>query len=94
MQSSQDPVADVFDAYVPDGVRRGEVDRGDRVLRWVEAGTGTPTVVLESGAASNALTWLASSLRCPPITASSPTTGPATAAAIRHRWPPTVSWPI
>jgi hypothetical protein len=34
------------------GVRRGELSRDDRRLRWVEAGSGSPTVVLDAAATS------------------------------------------
>jgi hypothetical protein len=30
------------------GVRRGELRRGGRALRWVEAGSGSPAVVLDA----------------------------------------------
>lgn len=42
---------------VPGGVTRGELDRGGRVLRWVEAGAGSPTVVLDAASGTPALTW-------------------------------------
>jgi len=42
---------------VSGGVRRGELRRGSRVLRWIEAGSGAPSVVLETGAESPATTW-------------------------------------
>ncbi|MFE2406946.1 alpha/beta fold hydrolase [Kitasatospora sp. NPDC059408] len=42
---------------VPGGVRRGELDLGGRVLRWVEAGQGGPTVVLVADSGAPALTW-------------------------------------
>ncbi|MFB7646219.1 alpha/beta fold hydrolase [Streptomyces sp. NPDC059095] len=44
-------------AVTPGGVQRGELDRRERVLRWVEAGSGGPTVVLEAASGTPALTW-------------------------------------
>jgi len=44
-----DIVVRVLGELVPGGVRRGELRRGSRVLRWVEAGSGSPAVVLEAG---------------------------------------------
>ncbi|MBX7466743.1 alpha/beta hydrolase [Streptomyces sp. MAG02] len=38
-------------------MQRGELDRRERVLRWVEAGSGGPTVVLEAASGTPALTW-------------------------------------
>jgi pimeloyl-ACP methyl ester carboxylesterase len=35
-----DPAVTALSELVPGGVRRGELRRGDRVLRWVEAGAG------------------------------------------------------
>ena len=55
----RDIAADAFNACLTDGVRRCELDRGGRTLRWLEAGTGNPPVVFESGAASNSVTWAA-----------------------------------
>lgn len=52
-----DLVAVALGALVSSGVRRGELRRGSRALRWIEAGSGAPTVVLETGAASPATTW-------------------------------------
>lgn len=57
-QSGRDKAAEAFDALVS-GVRRRELDRGGRKLRWLEAGTGKPTVVLEAGAGSPSTTWAA-----------------------------------
>jgi pimeloyl-ACP methyl ester carboxylesterase len=45
-------VAAAFDALVGGGVDRRELDRGGRMLRWIEAGSGAPTVVFEAGAMS------------------------------------------
>jgi pimeloyl-ACP methyl ester carboxylesterase len=36
---------------------RGQVNLGGRALRWVESGTGTPTVVLIAGRNDTALSW-------------------------------------
>ena len=44
-----DIVVRVLGELVPGGVRRGELRRGNRVLRWVEAGSGSPAVVLDAG---------------------------------------------
>jgi pimeloyl-ACP methyl ester carboxylesterase len=39
-------------------VRRGELPRGDRMLRWVEAGSGIPAVVLDAaGGEPGSLAW-------------------------------------
>jgi pimeloyl-ACP methyl ester carboxylesterase len=55
---STDVVARAFDVLVGGGARRRELDRGGRMLRWVEAGSGTP-VVLEAGAMSPIVTFAA-----------------------------------
>jgi pimeloyl-ACP methyl ester carboxylesterase len=55
----RDIAADAFNACLTDGVRRRELDRGGRRLRWLEAGNGNPPVVFESGAASNSVAWAA-----------------------------------
>jgi len=55
----RDIAADAFNACLSSGVRRCELDRGGRKLRWLEAGAGNPPVVFESGAASNSVTWAA-----------------------------------
>jgi pimeloyl-ACP methyl ester carboxylesterase len=49
--STSDPVLAAFDGLVSTGVKRRELDRGGRFLRWIEVGTG-PAVVFESGAMS------------------------------------------
>jgi pimeloyl-ACP methyl ester carboxylesterase len=43
-----DLVVQVLGKLVPGGVRRGELRRDDRVLRWVEAGSGRPSVVFDA----------------------------------------------
>ena len=43
-----DLVCEALDALLPCRVRRGELRREGRTLRWVEAGSGTPAVVLEA----------------------------------------------
>ncbi len=44
--------------FMPGGVRRGQLARDGRTLRWVEAGTGSPTVVLDAAAAEpGSLAW-------------------------------------
>ncbi|MFF3410495.1 alpha/beta fold hydrolase [Streptomyces sp. NPDC002742] len=52
-----DVIAQAMSAMIPGGVKRGELDRGGRVLRWVEAGADGPTVVLEAASGTPALTW-------------------------------------
>ncbi|CAM5227445.1 putative hydrolase (alpha/beta hydrolase fold) [Streptomyces spiroverticillatus] len=53
-----DAVVKALSELVPGGVTLGELDRGGgRALRWVEAGTGGPTVVLDAAAGTPALTW-------------------------------------
>ncbi|HZX02852.1 alpha/beta hydrolase [Kribbella sp.] len=54
-----DPLAEAFSQLVGGGLARRALDRGDgRMLRWVEAGSGTP-VVLEAGAMSPVATYAA-----------------------------------
>lgn len=48
-QRVEDLVTGALNHLVPGGVRRGELRRGARTLRWVEAGSGTPVVVLDAG---------------------------------------------
>lgn len=56
----KDTVVSVLSEIVPDGVRQGEMDRGGRVVRWVEAGVGTPVVLLDAGLAEpGSLAWAA-----------------------------------
>jgi hypothetical protein len=55
--NADDVIAQAMSALIPGGARRGELVRGDRVLRWVEAGVGRPTVVLEAASGTPALTW-------------------------------------
>ena len=50
-----DPVTRALREIVP--VARGELNLGGRMLRWVESGTGTPTVVLIAGRNDTALSW-------------------------------------
>jgi pimeloyl-ACP methyl ester carboxylesterase len=50
-----DPVLQALRGIVP--VTRGQVNLGGRMLRWVESGTGTPTVVLIAGRNDTALSW-------------------------------------
>ena len=54
---AEDPAARALRALVPGGIRRHELRRDSRTLRWFEAGAGVPTIVLEPGAASPATTW-------------------------------------
>lgn len=43
-----DPVIQLLRDLVGDGVRRRELSRGGRVIRWAEAGAGRPVVVLDA----------------------------------------------
>ena len=44
--------------FVQDGVRRGDLRRGNRSLRWVEAGSGLPAVVFDAGVGDpGSLSW-------------------------------------
>ena len=52
-----DRVADAFDVLVGGGVERGGLDRGGRMLRWIEAGDGATTVVFEAAAMSPVATF-------------------------------------
>jgi pimeloyl-ACP methyl ester carboxylesterase len=53
-----DPAVKALSELVPGGVRRGELRRGDRALRWVEAGSGGPAVILDAGLAEpGSLAW-------------------------------------
>jgi pimeloyl-ACP methyl ester carboxylesterase len=53
-----DPAVAALTEIVPGGVRRGSVRRGERVLRWLQAGDGGPIVVLAAGARDTSLTWV------------------------------------
>lgn len=57
--SPRDKPAEAFGALVAGGVQRRGLDRGGRMLRWLEAGTGEPAIVFETGAMSPATTWAA-----------------------------------
>ncbi len=46
-----DLVVSVLSELVPAGMRRGDLRRGSRTLRWVEAGSGSPAVVFDAGLA-------------------------------------------
>ncbi len=50
-----DPVLDALREIAP--VARGQVDLVRRALRWVESGTGTPTVIMIAGRNDTALSW-------------------------------------
>ena len=53
-----DPVLQALRPLMPAGVKRGEVRRGGRVIRWVESGRGEPVVVLDAAAAEpGPLAW-------------------------------------
>jgi pimeloyl-ACP methyl ester carboxylesterase len=43
-----DPVVQALGKLMPSDVRRGELLRGSRTLRWVEAGSGGPSVVFDA----------------------------------------------
>ncbi|MFE4970675.1 alpha/beta fold hydrolase [Kitasatospora sp. NPDC056651] len=59
LRGVRDAIARALGEHVPDGVRTGELDRGGRALRWVEAGRGgVVPVVLIAGAGSSSLTWV------------------------------------
>jgi pimeloyl-ACP methyl ester carboxylesterase len=58
-ESPRDKPAEAFGALVTGGVQRRELDRGDRMLRRLEAGTGEPAIVFEADAMSPATTWAA-----------------------------------
>lgn len=45
----RDLVCQALNELLPCQVRRGELRLADRTLRWIEAGSGSPTVVLEAG---------------------------------------------
>ncbi|MFD7578617.1 alpha/beta fold hydrolase [Kitasatospora sp. NPDC059817] len=57
MRDVQDAIGQALAERVPGGVRQGELDRGGRALRWVEAGRGGPPVVLLAGCGTSSLTW-------------------------------------
>lgn len=59
VSGSTDAAAEAFSALMEREVERRELDRGGRFLRWLEAGTGEPAIVFESGAASPSTTWAA-----------------------------------
>lgn len=49
MVTMGDLVYQALNELLPGRVRRGELPLGDRALRWIEAGSGSPAVVLEAG---------------------------------------------
>ncbi|MBV2156281.1 alpha/beta fold hydrolase [Kitasatospora sp. SUK 42] len=54
----QEAIAQALADRTPGGVRPGELDRGGRALRWLEAGHGgVAPVVLIAGSGSSGLTW-------------------------------------
>ncbi|MFJ7905740.1 alpha/beta fold hydrolase [Kitasatospora sp. NPDC096204] len=56
----QEAIARALGAHLPGGVRTGELDRGGRTLRWVEAGRGgVAPVGLIAGCGSTAPGWSA-----------------------------------
>jgi pimeloyl-ACP methyl ester carboxylesterase len=52
-----DKAVEALSSLTPGGATRRELDRGGRTLRWIEAGEGGPTVLLDAGLATPALTW-------------------------------------
>ncbi|MFD4655319.1 alpha/beta fold hydrolase [Kitasatospora sp. NPDC058444] len=59
-RSVQEAIARALGEHLPGGVRTGELDRGERALRWVEAGRGgIAPVVLIAGCGTTALSWSA-----------------------------------
>jgi pimeloyl-ACP methyl ester carboxylesterase len=53
-------VVEALNKVVAGGVRCGELGRGDRMLRWVEAGSGEPPVILDAGLGEpGSLAWAA-----------------------------------
>ena len=53
-----DLVIQVLGKLMPDGVRRGELRRDHRTLRWEEAGPGGPTVVFDASLGEpGSLSW-------------------------------------
>jgi pimeloyl-ACP methyl ester carboxylesterase len=53
-----DLVVQALDQLVPGGVRRGGLRRENRTLRWVEAGSGRPAVVLDAAVGEpGSLAW-------------------------------------
>ena len=53
-----DLVVQALGKLMPGGVRRGQLWRGGRAVRWVEAGSGSPTVVLDAaGGEPGSLAW-------------------------------------
>ncbi|MEV7771156.1 alpha/beta hydrolase [Kitasatospora sp. NPDC086791] len=58
LRGVQGAIAQAFAESTPGGVRPGELDRGGRTLRWVEAGQGgAAPVVLIAGSGTSSLTW-------------------------------------
>lgn len=52
-----DIVVKALRELIPAGATRGELDRGGRTLRWVEAGAGSTTAVLDTASGTPGLTW-------------------------------------
>lgn len=59
MELNPDPVVAALVALGADGVERRWLDRGSRMLSWVEAGAGESTIVLEAGAMSPVVSYAA-----------------------------------
>jgi pimeloyl-ACP methyl ester carboxylesterase len=57
-QTMNDLVLQALGKLMPGSVRRGQLSRDDRILRWVEAGSGSPVVVLDAAAGEpGSLAW-------------------------------------
>jgi pimeloyl-ACP methyl ester carboxylesterase len=57
-QPMNDLVMEALGKLMPGGVRRGQLSLGNRMLRWVEAGSGSPTVVLDAASGEpGSLAW-------------------------------------
>src|SRR6266849_69066 len=57
-QTMDDLVVQALSELMPGGVRRGELLRDNRTLRWVEAGSGSPAVVFDAALGEpGALAW-------------------------------------
>ncbi|MFD5461277.1 alpha/beta fold hydrolase [Kitasatospora sp. NPDC127059] len=58
LEGVQEAVAEVLAEHTPGGLRAGELDRGGRALRWLEAGPVTAApIVLVAGNGTSSLTW-------------------------------------
>lgn len=53
-----DPILEALNSLVPGGMIRGSASIDGRQLRWVETGSGEPTVILEAGRNDCSLSWV------------------------------------